>query len=178
VAIYGLYRFVSARRQADLARAAREERDSGRGSEPDDTVTSEGRIIESSVIGRATARYRLNAARESVEEMVPLEPSMTLTQRGRLSSAAQQVRTADEALQNPTAEALPDVVRTASIQLNGVITNLKDILSAVGSKFSAQSRAQIEESNRVADDLGKAFDNIMEQRENDEPFEFEEEILS
>jgi phosphatidylserine/phosphatidylglycerophosphate/cardiolipin synthase-like enzyme len=178
VALLGLYRWVSARRQADLVRAAREEQDSGRGTDPNEVVTSDGRVVESLVIGESTARYRVNAARESIERMVPFESGMTLTQRGRLASAAQQVRTTDEALRNPTAEALPDVVPTAATRLDGVISSIKDILSAVGSKLSAQSRTQIEESNRVADDLGKAFDDIVEQREEDKPFEFEEDIFS
>jgi hypothetical protein len=191
LAALGLYRFVSARRQAELARAARDERDAGRaGPEEGDTgreegtgreyfseVTSEGRFTESRVINRANARLRAAAARRSLEETARYEVDMSLADRGRLATAAREVRTAEDMLESPTAQALPDVVQTANTQLNSVTTALRQLFSSIGAKFSAQTRTQIAENSQVAEDMGKVYDDILEQREKGEPFEFEVEDL-
>jgi hypothetical protein len=192
LAVLGLYRFVSARRQAELARAARDERDGGRGAgtgEGDGSldggtgreffseVTSRGRFTESDVINRANARLRAAAARRTLEETARYETGMSLADRGRLASAAREVLTTEEMLENPTAQALPDAVQAANTQLNSVTTGLRQLFSSIGARFSAQTRTQIAENSQVADDMGKVYDDITEQREKGEPFEFEVEDL-
>jgi hypothetical protein len=102
---------------------------------------------------------------------------MSLADRGRLATAAREVRTAEEMLESPTAQALPDVVQAANTQLNSVTTALRQLFSSIGAKFSAQTRTQLAENSQVAEDMGRVYDDILEQREKGEPFEFEVEDL-
>jgi hypothetical protein len=178
LAVLGLYSFVSARRQAEVARAARDERDAEPGEgdtsrTPFSEVISPRDVTQAWVLSRGTTRLRAGAARRALEEAAHYESGMSLAERGRLASAARQVGAAEEALENPTAQALPDVVQMADTQLNSVMTTLKQLFSSLGAKFSAQAGAQIAENSQVVEDMGKVYDDIMEQREKGEPYELE-----
>jgi phosphatidylserine/phosphatidylglycerophosphate/cardiolipin synthase-like enzyme len=175
LAMLGLYRFVSSRRQQDSLQRAQDDHDSDRDVTDNELeiVASPGRVQEASVIGTSLLRRRVNAGKATAEEMAPYESSMTVGQRRQLSSSVRELHEADTALLNPSARTLPDVVQTTGIQLDATITSLSGIFSSVGSELSAQSRKAIEESTRLADDIGTALDGLSTEQEEGEPFKFE-----
>jgi hypothetical protein len=69
---------------------------------------------------------------------------------------------------------------TAGTRLDGVITNIKSIISAENAKFSTATRDSLDKSASVQTEISKAIDDINEQQKTDEPFDFEvpEEALA
>lgn len=138
-------------------------------------VKSPKQTIELKEIQRAVVDDRLGIQAESLEEMVRYETSMSPRQRITLQDAGTQLTETSRDLHDPTTSELPSVVDRAQISSTGIQGSINGLVDQLKRVFSSKTQNVMEETTRAADSAGKAYENLAEDRDEDKPFEFEEE---
>lgn len=179
LALLGYFIFKSVQRQADWMRVAQEKDDSGEEDDSDvelEPVSSPNRATEGLYLRRAIRLDQIDAAEDSINDMLPLEPSMTQPQRLNLSESATGVRTSRSLLENTTAKSLQNDVQSASTSLDGVVAKIQSLTSAVSGELATTQRTTLQQSTELAGKLSAASDDITRQEEDDEPFSVEDDL--
>ncbi|MBV6829922.1 phospholipase D-like domain-containing protein [Xanthomonas euvesicatoria] len=138
-------------------------------------VKSPKQEIELKEIQRQVTQDRIEIQQDLVQEISRFSTSMSARQRITLQEAGTQLTEARKDLDNPTTSELPVVVDRAQLGCTSVQGSINALVEQLKHVFSSNSRAIIEEGTRVADTATKSYENLAKDREEDRPFEFEEE---
>ena len=160
----------------DFNRRQRAQRDSGRGSEPENMGT-EVRDGSLGRLGQVITKRRSGRLRSSLTDAEEMVPMMNQKQAVTLQKNARKLSDTDDILEGRTVETEPlvTVVKQANTGLDGVQIGMDDVLTSFGSRMSSGTRQSMTENNRVSEEFGGVFDGLYEQGQKGKEFTFGEE---
>lgn len=139
-----------------------------------DTVSSPNRVVEVNLLAAQRLRDGLTYEGQAAKELATYESLMTDGQRQSLSEAAQAIREASEALRNPSASELPNVVTQQKQAFATVQDALGKLVNELGNRISVESRGLVQDSLETSTRIDKEIDTFFEERDEGLPLEPED----
>lgn len=135
----------------------------------DDLSVESGSVVDN--LNAANLGDGLQAQSANLEELAQYESQMSVQQLQSLESNASAIQKSNDALNNASSSDLHDVVQEQQANFSEIQSNISSLSSQLDQSMSAQSKAQIEENNKVSEEITDNIENSEKNQSEDKAAE-------